>query len=101
MLRLLEASRIDDLVVIDDARTEFPRHRGSLTAKPYRYGYCASPSLEPTWPTLKFDLKTGEQKSLQTDRVVLRPGPPEEVEVVHQMYRWFVEDARSRIRRAA
>ena len=40
----------------------------------------------------KAALKTGEQKSLQTDRVVLHPGPPEEVEVVHQMYRWFVED---------
>jgi len=41
---------------------------------------------------LKAELKIGEQKSLQTDRVVLRPGPPEEVEVVRQVYRWFVED---------
>ena len=43
----------------------------------------------------KAALKTGEQKSLQTDRVVLRPGPPEEVEIVHQIYRWFVEDGLS------
>ncbi len=47
--------------VIDDGRTEFPRHRGSLTGKPYRYGYCASPNTEPGWPTLKFDMHTGER----------------------------------------
>lgn len=38
-------------------------------------------------------LARGEHKSLQTDRVVLQPGPPEEVRVVNQMYRWFVDDA--------
>jgi carotenoid cleavage dioxygenase len=48
--------------VIDDARSEFPRHRGSLTAKPYRYGYCASPGEEPTWPTFKYDLHTGAKE---------------------------------------
>jgi hypothetical protein len=37
-------------------------------------------------------LKNGEQKSIQTDRVVLVPGPKEEVEIVHWMYRTFVED---------
>ena len=42
--------------------------------------------------TEKAALKIGEHKSLQTDRVVLRPGPPEEVETVQRMYRWFVED---------
>lgn len=45
--------------VIDDGATEFPRHRGSLTARPYRYGYGTAPSLEPEWPTLKWDLHTG------------------------------------------
>ncbi len=39
----------------------------------------------------KATLAIGEQKSLQTDRVLLRPGPPEEVETVLAMYRWFVE----------
>lgn len=34
-----------------------------------------------------------EHKSIQTDRVVLVPGPPEELEVVLSIYRWFVEDA--------
>lgn len=50
--------------VIDDTSNEFPRHRGSLTAKPYRFGYCASPSVEPTagWPTIKHDLETGERR---------------------------------------
>jgi DNA invertase Pin-like site-specific DNA recombinase len=37
-------------------------------------------------------LKRGEYKSLQTDRVVLVPGPPEEVETVRWMYKSFVED---------
>jgi carotenoid cleavage dioxygenase len=55
-------SRTVSTVVIDDARTEFPRHRGSLTAKPYRYGYCASPDSSPTWPTFKYDLQTGEKQ---------------------------------------
>ncbi|MCC6363038.1 MAG: recombinase family protein [Bryobacterales bacterium] len=35
-----------------------------------------------------------EQKSIQTDRVVLVPGPPEEVEVVNRVYRMFVEESR-------
>jgi carotenoid cleavage dioxygenase len=48
--------------VIDHDRTEFPRHRGSLTAKPYRYGYCASPGDEMTWPTFRYDLHTGERQ---------------------------------------
>lgn len=33
----------------------------------------------------------GERKSLQTDRVVLAPGPPEEVEVVQRIFRDFTE----------
>ena len=40
---------------------------------------------------VKAELKRGEQKSLQTDRVVLRPGPEDEVRIVCQMYSWFVE----------
>jgi carotenoid cleavage dioxygenase-like enzyme len=47
--------------VIDATSAEFPRHRGSLTSKEYRYGYCASPSLDATWPTFKYDLQTGER----------------------------------------
>jgi len=40
----------------------------------------------------KTQLKQGEHKSLQTDRVVLVPGPPHEVQIVCQIYRWFVSD---------
>ncbi len=47
--------------VIDGGHVEFPRHRGSLTGQAYRYGYAASPQDGPTWPTLKFDLNTGER----------------------------------------
>jgi hypothetical protein len=35
-----------------------------------------------------------EHKSIQTDRVVLVPGPPDEIEVVQRIYRSFVEDGR-------
>ena len=58
------SARTAVITVIDDQLpSEFPRHRGSLSAKPYRYGYCASPSLDPAagWPTLKYDLETGER----------------------------------------
>jgi DNA invertase Pin-like site-specific DNA recombinase len=37
-------------------------------------------------------LQRGEQKSIQTDRVILVPGPQEEVEVIRWMYRTFVEE---------
>jgi len=43
----------------------------------------------------KTELQAGEQKSLQTDRVVLVPGPAEEVETVRRIYRLFVEERRS------
>lgn len=47
--------------VVDASPSEFPRHRGSLTGKPYRFGYAAAASGEPEWPTLKYDLHTGER----------------------------------------
>lgn len=43
----------------------------------------------------KAELRRGEQKSLQTDRVILAPGPPEEIEVVRRLYRMFVVQRRS------
>lgn len=39
-------------------------------------------------------LARGEQKSLQTDRVILAPGPPEEIEVANRIYRLFVEESK-------
>ena len=57
------AARTASITVIDASANEFPRHRGSLTGKPYRYGYCAAPAMDLTsgWPTIKHDLHTGER----------------------------------------
>jgi DNA invertase Pin-like site-specific DNA recombinase len=43
----------------------------------------------------KAPLEPGEHKSLQTDRVILVPGPDEEVETVRRVYRLFVIERRS------
>lgn len=43
----------------------------------------------------KGELPIGAQKSLQTDRVILVPGPVHEIETVRRVYRMFVEDGRS------
>lgn len=43
----------------------------------------------------KGQLAHGEYKSLQTDRVILVPGPPSEVETVRRIYRLFVVRRRS------
>jgi DNA invertase Pin-like site-specific DNA recombinase len=40
----------------------------------------------------KMELKRGDRKSLQTDRVVLIPGPQEEVENVRLIYKKFVDE---------
>jgi carotenoid cleavage dioxygenase-like enzyme len=62
--RLDPQRRTVSTTVIDDSANEFPRHRGALTARPYRYGYAAAPSTDPAtgWPTLKHDLETGERR---------------------------------------
>ncbi|WP_442958164.1 recombinase family protein [Pinisolibacter sp.] len=40
--------------------------------------------------SIKGELNRGEQKSIHTDRVVLRPGPEPEIAVIAQIYRTFV-----------
>jgi carotenoid cleavage dioxygenase len=52
-------TRVCSTTVVDPRPGEFPRHRGALTAKPYRFGYGTAPSVEPGWPTLKWDMQTG------------------------------------------
>jgi Site-specific recombinases, DNA invertase Pin homologs len=42
----------------------------------------------------KAGLARGEHKSIQTDRVVLVPGPPEEIETVRWIFRSFVEEGK-------
>ena len=40
-------------------------------------------------------LESGERKSIATDRVILVPGPREEVEIVRSIYRMFVSERRT------
>ena len=42
--------------------------------------------------SIKTELTRGEHKSLQTDRVILMPGPETEVRTVNQIYRWFTDE---------
>lgn len=44
--------------------------------------------------TVKAQLGRGEHKSIQTDRVILVPGPEEEVAVVREIYDAFVKDGK-------
>src|SRR5277367_2223872 len=43
----------------------------------------------------KGTLKFGEHKSLQTDRVVLMPGPDDEQEAVRWIYRVFLDEGKT------
>jgi DNA invertase Pin-like site-specific DNA recombinase len=45
---------------------------------------------------LKGTLRHGEYKSINTDRVILVPGPPDEVAIVQSIYRMFVEEKRAK-----
>jgi len=42
---------------------------------------------------MKSELHRGEHKSLQTDRVVLMPGPESEIRIVNLIYNWFIEES--------
>jgi DNA invertase Pin-like site-specific DNA recombinase len=42
-------------------------------------------------------LKPGDRKSLQTDRVILRPGPPKAAKIVQQVFRSFVLQKKSEL----
>jgi DNA invertase Pin-like site-specific DNA recombinase len=44
--------------------------------------------------TAKGQLSAGEHKSIQTDRIILVPGPPGEIENVRKVYRSFVIDGK-------
>ncbi len=41
---------------------------------------------------VKTELQRGEQKSLQTDRVILTPGPGDQVKTVQKIYEWFTDE---------
>jgi DNA invertase Pin-like site-specific DNA recombinase len=55
-------------------------------------GYGLRRTLIDVHGTVKGELARGDQKSIQTDRVILTPGPEEEVRIVTQIYHWFIED---------
>ncbi len=55
-------------------------------------GYGLRRTLVDVQGAAKTELSRGEHKSLQTDRVILTPGPDEEVRIVNQIYRWFIDD---------
>jgi len=57
-------------------------------------GYGLRRSLIDQAGTTKGELTRGEHKSIQTDRVVLVPGPPDEVDTVRWVYRSFVKDGK-------
>ena len=42
--------------------------------------------------SIKSELTRGEHKSLQTDRVILMPGPEAEMQTVKQIYQWFIDE---------
>ena len=58
-------------------------------------GYGLRRSLIDQSGVAKGALARGEQKSIQTDRVILVPGPTDEVETVRWMYLTFVEGGKS------
>ena len=45
----------------------------------------------------KGELGRGEHKSIATDRVILVPGPVDEVDIVHEVYRQFVDEGLSEV----
>ena len=55
-----------------------------------RAGYGLRRMLVDQNGTPKFKLKSGEQKNISTDRVVLVPGPADEVRIVRRIYELFV-----------
>jgi DNA invertase Pin-like site-specific DNA recombinase len=58
-------------------------------------GYGLRRSLIDQSGSVKGKLSSGEHKSIQTDRVVLVPGPSEEIDTVRWMYQSFVKSGKS------
>lgn len=73
--------------------------QGRLIEKGYRQGGPAGFGLRRTLidenGTIKGILGQGEHKSIQTDRVILTPGPIEEINLVRTIYQSFVYQKRS------
>lgn len=57
-------------------------------------GYGLRRTLVDQAGAVKGELVRGEHKSIQTDRVVLMPGPSEEINTIRWIYRAFVEEGK-------
>lgn len=72
--------------------------QANLIQRGYRQGGPAGYGLRRLLVDVNGDMKgelgRGEHKSIATDRVILVPGPPEEVAVVQEVYSLFVEEGR-------
>ena len=55
-------------------------------------GYGLRRTLIDQQGAIKTELTRGEHKSLQTDRVILMPGPEDEIRNIQRVYHWFVND---------
>lgn len=70
--------------------------QSTLIKKGYKQGgtpgYGLRRQLIDEHHNIKGMLKRGEHKSIQTDRVLLVPGPPEEIEIVNLIYQLFLND---------
>jgi DNA invertase Pin-like site-specific DNA recombinase len=73
--------------------------QGRLIEKGFRQGGPAGFGLRRTLVDehgeTKGVLARGEHKSIQTDRVILTPGPAEEIDIVQRIYQAFVHEGRS------
>ncbi|MEM5402243.1 recombinase family protein [Paraburkholderia unamae] len=63
----------------------------------FRQGGCAGYGLRRMLVdqsgVLQRELHRGDRKSLQTDRVILTPGPESEVRIVNLIYSWFIDES--------
>lgn len=55
-------------------------------------GYGLRRALIDECKEFKGELSRGQQKSIQTDRVILIPGPQAEIEVIQRIYQQFIHD---------
>jgi len=44
---------------------------------------------------IKFEMRSGERKSLHTEHTILVPGPPDEIAIVHRVYQLFLDERKS------
>lgn len=56
-------------------------------------GYAMRRVLVDQHGLMKGELQRGEHKCLQTDRVVLMPGPESEIRIVNLIYDWFIDES--------